>query len=261
MPEELTAILNTIDRDHHFLYYSYLTARKHNAQHYGQFTDEGELTGVLAFLKGLPFYAFSAYAVQRAFQLQPVLSYIKRQLQLPDQATGSFILNEQEMAYLSAQVNFTRPPRGLILMKHMNLKALPPQDERVQQLASFSFPQIEELMAELNTMAFTKEELNYPFFGALAEQKLIAAGGYHIYNGDYAELGNIGTNTAWRRQGYGRSISAELTRNARALTPNVYLNVLEENEAAIRLYESLGYERICKQYIVEFSLESGYVRQ
>ncbi|PJN54455.1 hypothetical protein PAEVO_11760 [Paenibacillus sp. GM2FR] len=71
---------------------------------------------------------------------------------------------------------------------------------------------------------------------------------------DYVELGNIGTDAAWRRQGYGKKVCAELTRKGRAITPDVYLNVLEENLSAVRLYQSLGYVTVCKQYIVEFAL-------
>lgn len=38
----------------------------------------------------------------------------------------------------------------------------------------------------------------------MAQDELIAVGGYHIYSEDYVELGNIGTDVAWRRNGYGK---------------------------------------------------------
>lgn len=38
----------------------------------------------------------------------------------------------------------------------------------------------------------------------MAQDELIAVGGYHIYSEDYVELGNIGTDVVWRRNGYGK---------------------------------------------------------
>jgi ribosomal protein S18 acetylase RimI-like enzyme len=36
----------------------------------------------------------------------------------------------------------------------------------------------------------------------------------------------------------------------------VYLNVLEENVGAISLYQSIGYELMCKQDMIEFVIGS-----
>lgn len=47
---ELDVILSSINKEQHFLYYSYLTFRRQNTVHYGQYSDQGELLGVLAFL-------------------------------------------------------------------------------------------------------------------------------------------------------------------------------------------------------------------
>ncbi|GIP26690.1 hypothetical protein J23TS9_18200 [Paenibacillus sp. J23TS9] len=249
---ELDAILSSIHREQHFLYYSYLTHRKHNTVHYGQFTDKGELLGVMAYLWGLPFYAFSVYPMKKSFCLRSMLSFIKIELELPNDAVGGFIINEEEMGILSSQIEFFKPPKKLLLMKHLHQEALPPADHRVMRLGTSYFELIESKMKELQTMAFTKEELSNPFYGVLEQEELIAVGGYHIYSEDYVELGNIGTDAAWRRQGYGKKVCAELTRDGRSVTPNVYLNVIEENVGAIGLYRSIGYEAICTQYIVDF---------
>ncbi|MCM3339836.1 GNAT family N-acetyltransferase [Paenibacillus sp. MER TA 81-3] len=255
-PAEMKALLDSINREQHFLYYSYLTSRKQNAVHYGQFTGWGELLGVLAYLRGLPFHAFSVYPVQASFHIRPLLSFMKQQLQLPDDAVGSFIINEEEMALLASQLEFLKPPKELLLMKHVHQEALPQEDERVVHLGPSHFDQIESKMAELQTMAFTREELRHPFYGVLEHRGLIAVGGYHIYNDDYVELGNIGTDVSWRRQGFGKRVCAELTRKGREVAPHVYLNVMEDNEGAVRLYESLGYEPVCQQYIAEFTVGS-----
>lgn len=252
---EWKTILHDIDREQHFLYYSYLTFRKQHTVHYGQFSEEGELIGVLAYLRGLPFYAFSVYPIQPSFDLKSLLAYAKEQLQLPDDAIGSFIVNEAEMKSLASQLAFIQTPKQLLLMKHVDAEALPPMDKQVLHLGPPYYKKIESKMAELNTMAFSREELHYPFYGVVEQSDLIAVGGYHVYSQDYVELGNIGTDAAWRRRGLGKKISVELTRRGRSLASDVYLNVLEENEGAIRLYQSIGYEVICRQYIAEFLIQ------
>ncbi|MEC0204771.1 GNAT family N-acetyltransferase [Paenibacillus lautus] len=254
LPEELGRLLETINREQHFLYYSYLTFRKNHTVHYGQFSEYGELLGVTAFLKGLPFYAFSVYPLQTSFQFLSVLTRMKRDLELPDVAIGSFIVNEDEWEVLNPEIDVMKPPAGILLMKHRHLEDLPLGDDEVFRLDPSYFDLIESKMAEFHSMAFAREELQNPFYGVVQDRKLIAVGGYHIYSDDYVELGNIGTDAAWRRQGYGKKVCAELTRKGRAITPDVYLNVLEENLSAVRLYQSLGYITVCKQYIVEFAL-------
>ncbi|MEC0255587.1 hypothetical protein [Paenibacillus lautus] len=44
LPEELGGLLETINREQHFLYYSYLAFRKKHTVHYGQFSECGELS-------------------------------------------------------------------------------------------------------------------------------------------------------------------------------------------------------------------------
>ncbi|BFH59662.1 GNAT family N-acetyltransferase [Paenibacillus azoreducens] len=251
-PGELDAILASLDRERHFLYFSYLTSRKQNTVHYGQFTEQGELLGVLAFLTGLPFHAFSVFPAQKSFDFRAVLAFMKEQLDLPVEAIGNFIVHEQDMADLRDQIAFSTPPEKLLLMKHIHHQMLPSADPRVLRLGPADFGQIESMMKKLGTMAFTKEELDHPFFGVAGKEGLIAVGGYHIYSEDYVELGNIGTDAAFRRQGLGKMVCAELTRAGAAVSPNVYLNVFEENEAAIRLYQSIGYENVAHQYIIQF---------
>ncbi|WP_227011847.1 GNAT family N-acetyltransferase [Paenibacillus lutimineralis] len=208
----MKAILSSINREQHFQYYSYLTFRKQNTVHYGQYTNQGELLGVLAFLKGLPFCAFSVFPVQKSFCFRLMLSFMNEQLNLPNDTVGNVIVNEEEMEALASQLEFHKSPKKLLLMKHIHKKALPPVDKRILHLGPPYFELIESKMADLGTIAFTKEELRYPFYGVMEQDELIAVGGYHIYSEDYVELGNIGTDVAWRRQGYGKKICAELTR-------------------------------------------------
>lgn len=252
--EELDILLASIHQEQHFLYYSYLTYRRHVSMHYGQFSESGELLGVLAYLNGLPFHAFSVYPLKPQFQLRSVLAEINQELNLPGNAEGSFIVHADQWKILSSDVDVTKPPTEIWLMKHVDSERLPLTAEEVILLGPAHFKRIEDKLAEFQAMAFAKEELKNPFYGVMQDQELVAVGGYHLYGQDYVELGNIGTDRGWRRQGLGKKVCAELTRKALDVSQHVYLNVLGTNTAAIQLYQSLGYVTVCKQYIVTFAV-------
>ncbi|KOP68656.1 acetyltransferase [Bacillus sp. FJAT-18019] len=253
-PEELDILLASINQEQHFLYYSYLTNRRQNSLHYGQFSESRELLGILAYLNGLSFHAFSVYPIKPQFQLPSVLAHIKQELNLPDSAEGSFIIHADEWKVLSPEVDVIKPPIEIWLMKHVDSESLPLTADEVILLGPAHFDRIEDKLAAIQAMAFAKEELQNPFYGVMQDQELVAVGGYHIYGQDYVELGNIGTDRGWRRRGFGKKVCAELTRRARTITPHVYLNVLASNTAAIQLYQSLGYVTVCKQYMVTFAV-------
>ncbi|GAB6930340.1 hypothetical protein JCM10914A_43230 [Paenibacillus sp. JCM 10914] len=252
---EMDSIRSHIQREQHFLYYSYLTCRQKNTVHFGQFSERGDLVGVLAYMSGLPFHAFSVYPIKEDFQLPSILAVLKHELRLPlDGTVGSFIVSEDELARIGPGISMVESPQALLLMKHVHRHMLPLAGGHALLLDESYKEQIESRMIEWNTMAFAKEELQYPFYGVIQDQQLVAVGGYHVYSDDYVELGNIVAGVSWRGLGYGKEVSAALTRQGLAQSPYVYLNVLEENERAIRLYSAIGYDRICKQYIVKFNL-------
>jgi ribosomal protein S18 acetylase RimI-like enzyme len=58
--------------------------------------------------------------------------------------------------------------------------------------------------------------------------------------GDRGWVGGLGVVTAARRTGVGRALMEAILAEA---TPDVGLEVMEQNEAAIRLYDDLGFER------------------
>ncbi|REK76691.1 GNAT family N-acetyltransferase [Paenibacillus paeoniae] len=253
-PEEMDTILNTIDRERHFLYYSYLTSRRSRSIHFGHYSDTGHLLGILAYCSGLSFHAFSVYPIQDPFCVKPLFAHVKERLNLPAEAVGSFIVHEEVKEQLEQQLVLAKPSIPIHLMKHRHSLPLPPADEQVVQLEPASYIEIENKLTEWNTMAFAKEELQNPFYGIWEERQLIALGGYHVYSKEYVELGNIGTDVNWRNRGNGRKISAQLTRSGYAISDHVYLNVLANNAGAIHLYQSLGYDTVSHQFIVTFKL-------
>ena len=86
------------------------------------------------------------------------------------------------------------------------------------------------------------------FYGAFADGQLVAAAGTHLVSPTYgvAAVGNVFTHPDVRGLGYGSAtttavVAELLARDIR----DVVLNVGQENEPAIRVYERLGFERYC----------------
>lgn len=85
--------------------------------------------------------------------------------------------------------------------------------------------------------------------------RLISIAGVHVYSATYrvAALGNITTHPEFRKQGYGRAVTARLCQNLLNGVDYIGLNVKCDNPSALSLYESLGF-LISAKY-GEFSLK------
>lgn len=69
--------------------------------------------------------------------------------------------------------------------------------------------------------------------------------GIGVLEGDYIGLYDIVIDDAYRRQGYGKQLIANILKlGAKAGAKHSYLQVLQSNTPAIKLYSSLGYEEL-----------------
>jgi hypothetical protein len=91
-PNELDELLAKIGKESNLLYFTYLTVRRQQTVHYGQFSSDGRLLGVLAYLYGLPFHAFSYALFSEEVCIRSLLTYLKEELNLPDGDVGSTFL-------------------------------------------------------------------------------------------------------------------------------------------------------------------------
>ena len=67
--------------------------------------------------------------------------------------------------------------------------------------------------------------------------------GWHVL--DEADLARVGVATAYRRRGLGgRLVAAALEKWSRVQVARVFLDVRAGNVAALKLYDSLGFERV-----------------
>ncbi len=85
------------------------------------------------------------------------------------------------------------------------------------------------------------------FFGVYKGEDLIAAAGTHLVARDEgaAAIGNVYVRRDRRGRGLGRAVTAAVLHELAGIE-TVGLNVRADNDAAIRVYESLGFVRYCE---------------
>ena len=86
------------------------------------------------------------------------------------------------------------------------------------------------------------------YYGVCANRRLVAMAGTHAVapSQGLALVGNVMTHPRYRGQGYGSIATSAVTAELLETCPDVLLTVDAKNEAAIRLYERLGYREECR---------------
>jgi ribosomal protein S18 acetylase RimI-like enzyme len=146
---------------------------------------------------------------------------------------------------------------------------LPPQRfQPIQGQCVRLSPAHQELLAELYTLgggdAFDLTQVQHGvFYGILAGSQLVSVAGTHLVSPTYgvAAVGNIFTHPEYRGRGYGTATTSAVV--AELLTGgirDIVLNVSQNNAAAIRIYERLGFERYCA-YLEGPALVRGIANQ
>ena len=102
--------------------------------------------------------------------------------------------------------------------------------------------QMRGLAAEAGLMALEADPFRHgPAFGIWDQERLVAMGGTHLRVPGAVEIGNIATRTSHRRRGYARQVVAALVQTHVAEGQRVFLMVFQTNQAAVQLYEGLGF--------------------
>lgn len=124
--------------------------------------------------------------------------------------------------------------------------------DRVTRLGATDVPALERLYAD---GASTGESPDFfygsmvsdgVFFGVYKDKELIAAAGTHLVSREEsaAAIGNVYVRRDRRGGGLGRAVTAAVLHELAGIA-TVGLNVRADNDAAIRVYESLGFVRHC----------------
>lgn len=252
--ETIKQLTDQINRDQHLLFYSYLTQRKENVKFVGQYIDDN-LTAVLAYFGGLSFPAFSFLCINpKELDFPSLIAFTKELTQLKENMICGTILCNQDFQLFQSHGLITGNPQRFLTMKHVDLSKL--LDSNMAELVRRpDFLEVMDLLRNGKMGFFTRNELEqYPFLGIKDGNQYIAIGGFHFYDPELVELGNIYTRPDYRGKGLAKHLTSQLTYLGKSLSSAVYLGVLAENLAAVHVYESLGYEIMAEQMIVDFNL-------
>ena len=113
-----------------------------------------------------------------------------------------------------------------------------------ERLGPQDLPAMTALAHQEGMQAFDRDPLiRGPWYGVRRCGELVAQGGTHLLLARAAEIGNIVTARAYRRQGYAAHVVAGLVRDLERRGRRVFLHVLKNNRSAVSLYECLGFEK------------------
>lgn len=252
--DKIFDLLPHINADQNLLFYSYLTQRKEKAQYICQFVNK-KLTAVLAYLNDLSFPAFSFFRVEEQDIFFPeLIAFTRETIKLDENAVCGTILNQRDLELFQFFGLIKGDPQRFFTMKHQDeSKLLEPHN--LEKISENEYSKVIDFLHRSEMRFFTRGEIeNCPFFGIKEGEDFVAVGGYHFYDSQLIEIGNIVTRIDYRGRGLAKLITSELTHHGKNLAPNVYLGVLADNIPAVRVYEDLGYQTIMELSIVNFTL-------
>ncbi|MFC0561396.1 GNAT family N-acetyltransferase [Halalkalibacter alkalisediminis] len=252
--ETINQLMGQIDREQHLLFYSYLTQRRENAQFIGQYVDN-HLTAVLAYISELPFPAFSFYCIKRQEVFLPeLIDFTRAAFRLDKNVTCGTILCECDLQLFQSFGLITGNPQRFLTMKHMDQAKLL-ECNRAEQIKEEEYSEVINFIQNGGMRFFMRSEIERcPFLGIKDGKDYIAVGGFHFYDTQLVEIGNIITRPDYRGKGLGKLLTSQLTSIGKQLSADVYLGVLAENQPAVHVYKGLGYEAIVELSIVDFTL-------
>lgn len=254
--DKIIQLTNPINRDQHLLFYSYLTQRKEKAQFIVQFV-ENEPTAVLAYLSELSFPAFSFYRINEQKIFFPELIAFMRAtatIQLEKNAICGTILCPNDLQLFQSFGLIVGTPQRFLTMKHLDQSKLL-ETSKAGLVTEDEFSEVIDFLRKGEMKFFTRGEIERcPFLGIKDSREFIAVGGFHFYDSQLVELGNIVTRPDYRGKGLAKHITSQLTYLGKQLSSDVYLGVLAENLPAVNVYESLGYQTTAELSIVDFTL-------
>jgi ribosomal protein S18 acetylase RimI-like enzyme len=126
-------------------------------------------------------------------------------------------------------------------------------NDRVTRLTAKDVPAIERLYADGQSTGESPDffygsmVIDGVFFGVYKGEDLIAAAGTHLVSREEgaAAIGNVYVRRDRRGGGLGRMVTAAVLHELAGIA-TVGLNVRADNDAAISVYESLGFVRYCE---------------
>jgi ribosomal protein S18 acetylase RimI-like enzyme len=130
-------------------------------------------------------------------------------------------------------------------------------DEILRRLTKDDLPLVEKFYSEnYDGTIFSSWMIDQPFFGLFLDGQLTAAGGTIVIDslGSAANIGNFLTAPSYRRRGYGKIVVKWLINHLIEMGLQTFtLGTTEENIAAWKTYEGVGFRLLEQRAEIEFS--------
>jgi ribosomal protein S18 acetylase RimI-like enzyme len=122
-------------------------------------------------------------------------------------------------------------------------------------LSAFDLPAVKDLVERTVIHAFDSAALEMgPYYGVWREGRLVSMAGTRLMLAAIGEIGNVVTDSDYRRRGLASMSVAATTRALLETGRRVLLHVYHSTVGAVTLYEQLGYRRERTMYLVHFHL-------
>lgn len=251
---EQTELLEQMELEKTYIFYGNLRLRAKRSLTIAE-TDEHGWKAAGSYLTGMPFHAFTFHLAEAkgTYSLKGMLEDFRARLGGGGGSERQGVLTAAESCVERLEIPHVLERKAMLLMKLTDPERLLPRGESFL-IEEAKGKAAEELAAAIGILSFRAEEVREMPHIALEsdEGELIAMAGFHAYENDFVEIGNIGTEAEHRKRGLGMQITSDICRIGLQKSPNVYLFVFSDNEAAIRVYEKLGFTTVERYAFVTF---------
>jgi predicted GNAT family acetyltransferase len=163
---------------------------------------------------------------------------------------GSLILLQAESIVLPHGVTALTRAEGVQLVTDRVVRHARPVDLPVVKLGESDWPAMYRLATLTQPGPFESETGKVgEFWGIKDAGRVVAMAGERMRQEGFTEVSGVCTHPDYRGRGYAAALSLEVTRRILARGENAYLHSYAVNQAAIHLYESLGFRVRCPMHV------------
>lgn len=251
---EQTELLEQMELEKAYIFYGNLRLRADRSLTLVE-TDEHGWKAAGSYLLGMPFHAFTFHLIEvkGTYAVKGMLEEFRARFGEDNGTMRQGVLTAVESCVERLEIPHVLERKSMLLMKLTAPEKLLPRGESFL-IEEAQGKAAQELAAAIGMISFRAEEIReWPHIALASEEgEWIAMAGFHVYEDDFVEIGNIGTAVEHRKKGLGLQITSDICRIGLQKSPNVYLFVFADNTAAICVYEKLGFTVVKRYAFVTF---------